>query len=258
MDPLIGEVATAAITPEAILKGTPSYGMGREGIAGSLPKNAARLVAAYIRRDKPAALGELPPFDYDEVSDLLANAGKPEQLEALDAAIDDPELSEAVKVEASRIIEILQDAKPARTVEGLAGSVAVPPSAQELARFRRVWQVANDPLVVLRDLNDDSMSIDQAQALEALYPSLYATLKSAVLRTFASIKAKKPDWAPGYRKESRLRVLLQVPAEQSLASDMQAIYAKQKAEAKPKSGSQAAANKAAQGMQTPAQANEAA
>lgn len=254
MDPLLGEVATAAIGIDSILRGKASYGLGKEGIAGSLPTNLARLVGAYIRRTEPAPLSELPEFDYQDVSALLANAGKPEQGQRLQEAIGDPELGGAVEETATRIIETLQQALPARTVETLTGSVPVPPSAQELAKFRRAWQVAVDPLVVLRDLNEDAMSLDQVQALEAMYPTLYALIKPAVVKTVADEKAKRPSWEPGYRKESRLRVLLQLPRAESLMSDVQALYAQSKAEAP------AAAKKAvgldAQKVATPAQANE--
>lgn len=254
MDPLLGEVATAAIGIDSILRGKASYGLGKEGIAGSLPTNLARLVGTYIRRSEPAALSELPEFDYQDASALLANAGKPEQGQRLQQAIDDPELAAAVEQHATRVIETLQQALPARTVETLTGSTPVPPSAQELAKFRRAWQVAVDPLSVLRDLNEDAMSIDQVQALEAFYPTLYALIKPAVVKAVADEKAKQPNWEPGYRKESRLRVLLQLPRAESLMGDIQALYAQQK-KAPEQTGAKKVAIDAAQ-VATPAQANE--
>jgi len=96
-----------------------------------------------------------------------------------------------------------------------------------VADFRRVWNVAREPMIVLDDLEDGSLAEDQVAALALLYPALYADIQQAAEEIMSAQVARRgEEWEPAPQKRVLLGVLLQKDLiDPELASMVQKVYA---------------------------------
>src|SRR6185437_8894667 len=256
--PVAVETALVAVGLPAILRGEPRYGVAQQDQARRIPRQIKALVRKFLADPERAELADLPPFDYAEAATLLNNAGAPEQVEALHAAFPHRELGEQVRLAATRILAVLKPTLPHRTVQTATGTVAVPPTDIEAARIARAWSVACDPLIVLRDLLEQSLCPDMVKAMAAFYPGLYGLVKEAVGETLTAIKAKRPKWDLDGTRGRLLRMLLGLPPlSLALAADLQRLYAQapppSAAVAKPAPGASVAKLDLGGKLQTPGQ-----
>ena len=177
--------------------------------AGRLPKKVTDLLRRYLTSADHAEPEDLPPFDFPAVKKLLLGSGTIGQADAIHAGIADPMLAKGCVDVASRIIEYLKPLMPKSSRATLSGPVTVQPSAQDLAAFRRVYQIADDPLLVLRDLNEGCLSRGQVRSLQQLYPQLYGLIGDAAPEVLANIKSGRgANWQLPRRKEQGLKLLL--------------------------------------------------
>jgi hypothetical protein len=177
--------------------------------AARLPKKVSDLMRRYLTSADHDEPEDLPPFDFKAVKKLLLGSGSIGQSDAIHAGIGDPTLARGAVDVASRIIEYLKPLMPKSERATAAGPVPVQPSAQDLAAFRRVYQVADDPLLVLRDLNEGCLSRGQVRSFQQLYPQLYGLLGDVVPEVLANIKSGRgANWQLPRRKEQGLKLLL--------------------------------------------------
>lgn len=177
--------------------------------AARLPKKVTDLLRQYLTSPDHAEPEDLPPFDFKAVKKLLLGSGSIGQADAIHAGIGDPTLAKGAVDVASRIIEYLKPLMPKSARATAAGPVPVQPSAQDLAAFRRVYQVADDPLLVLRDLNEGCLSRGQVRSFQQLYPVLYSLIEPAVDEVLANIKSGRGEhWQLPRAKEQGLKLLL--------------------------------------------------
>lgn len=212
----------------------------------------------FLATDAFAASGDMPKFNYDEVLRLVTGEPgtdtlTPVQSHTLAAAIPDPELAMDLGIEANRIRAWGSTAVP--KAQPIAGRMEEP-DPTSMSDFRRAWEVATDPMVVMRDLAAGCLSTDQVATLAVLYPALYAEMRQAVSDAKASTGGRKgKSWAPSGQKQQQLDVLLeQDTIDSSLAAAVQTVYAQeaQREQApapRPRSGGQ---SRAAEGL-TPGQ-----
>lgn len=187
------------------------------GDAARLPSKVTALLRQYLTSGDHAASDKLPPFDFADVGKLLLGTGSQAQSDAIHAGITDPALAGGVVNVASRIIAYLQPLYPHRVRVTMTGPVDGRPSDQDVARFRRVYQVADDPLLVLRDLNEGALSRGQVRSLQQLYPELYALIGDVAANTLVNVKSGRgKGWTLPRRKEQGLRMLLGADSPGSL------------------------------------------
>lgn len=83
-----------------------------------------------------------------------------------------------------------------------------PASAENVAKFARYVKAVKDPLSVLDSLNNGTVSGEEIEALQAVYPSLYEQVKQTMTDEVMSRKQKKP--LPEH-KAIQIGVLFQIP-----------------------------------------------
>jgi hypothetical protein len=265
MDPLeLGaEITLAGVGIVPILQGKPKL----PAHPPNLPKEIRALVLKFLASPAPARLEDLPPFDWDEVHALLDRAASEEgtkaNVDALHAAIPG-ELGDGVEHTATAIISALQEAFPAATSvrEDIVGTIVTPGPEMAVARFARMWSVALDPLIPLRDLCQGSITTDMVQAMTLFWPALYEMAKTEVAMQVAEMRTKRPKWEPEPRRARLLKMLMGQPyVNVELAADFQQLYAQQadaKAAAAPAGGGGGGSKKPAEvgedSMLTPGQA----
>jgi hypothetical protein len=222
---LAAETLLAAVGLLPILKGKPK-------LPAMPPKSPARqlrtLIDRFLARPGVEPLSDIPDFDYDEVVKLLDGAGTEAQVGALFDAIPSHELGDAVKNRATGMITALQQGLPRAGRQEVWGTTAIRPREMAIARYARTWSVANDPMIVLRDLTEGSLTSDMVEAFTTFWPAFYAASKVQVLDAIAELRTKRPTWELEPRRDRLLRMFMGVPAlNLELAADLQKLYAAQ-------------------------------
>lgn len=238
-DEEVAPVANTALDREAlftavglgpILAARPTLHKYQAQRAAKLPAEMRRRVLAFVASDafKPAV--DVPDFDYGETLKLVS-AGElgPEQAQALKKAIPDPDLAMDMGVDVARILAWANPILPRDSRPAVIGTRPADPDQHTTADFRRVWQVALDPTVVLDDLEDGSLSEDQVGALMVVYPEIYKELRQAITDQMAAMEARKgKKWEPDPRKAALLSMIMQTPTtDPDLAATVQGVYAQE-------------------------------
>lgn len=234
-EPMDIEAACAACGAENILRAEPKWSRTQARKARDLPEEMRTEFDEYFASDGFKASEDLPPFDYDEVAQIVSAGQTPEQVAALNAAVPDRELAMELGIEANRILAWANQSLPRAPRQSLTGTKMDPPDPEALAAFRTRWQVACDPMAVVRDMLEGCLDADQVATVALLYPSLYAEMRQACVDAMTAAKMEHgKDWDVSPAKEAYVRTLLQAtPTDLSLASSVQQSYQAQ-ADAKPK------------------------
>ena len=167
--------------------------------------------------------GEEPPErDYFATLELLASLpvtegpgglpayGDADRRATLTAEAGDPSLALQYLQQCDKVITFLNEALPRERWATLTGEEAVEPSRLEQSRFWRAWEIAEDPLVVLRDLREGIVVDDQVEVMKKLWPLTYAEMTSKLLDLMSEYKAKNPKWDVDYSKERQVETFLQI------------------------------------------------
>jgi hypothetical protein len=229
------ESALAAIGAGDVLRAKPKYTRKQAREARELPETMRQSFDGYLAGDKFSSSDALPPFDYREVLDLVSAGQTPDQVDALSAAVPDKDLAMELGIEANRILAWAKQSIPRSERQSLTGAKLDDPDPEALAQFRTRWQVALDPMTVVRDVLDGSLDADQVATVALLYPSLYAEMRQACKDALVAAKMEHgKDWEPPAEKAAFIHTLLQeAPTDLALAASVQQTYAQQ-AQQKPK------------------------
>lgn len=223
---LAAETALAHLGLKPVLEGAPR--LSRRPV--DLGKQIRALLAAFLASPKRAPLQPDPPFDFDEVTKLLDESGTEPQLQALRAAVPG-DLGDAVKNQATKTILALREQIPRTVHQDVMGTKQTPGTDMDVARFARSWAVATDPLIVLRDLCEGSLTSDQVEAFATYWPQLYAAAKDAVIDGLTDMRTARPKWELEPRRDALLRKFMGLePVNTEVAADFQALYAQMTAE----------------------------
>lgn len=217
-----GEALAATIGADKFLSGDVKLTQGVRDRAAGMDHTIDRMVAKALQSE-PEAVPDVP-FDYKTVGKQLQDTGSRDQVAAFQGAFanEPPELTAKVLDVSSRVIRTLADRFPRRTSPGIVAAPA-PPGGVELARFKRLWQIACDPLEVLESLGRGNLSRDQVRAVEGLYPSVYSAMRLAVIKGISRTKARRASWVPSRAMDLQLRVLMQANTiTPQLAADIDA------------------------------------
>lgn len=131
-----------------------------------------------------------------------------------DLAEHAPQTSAAAAGLEARKVAFLADKIPPghQTLEGLQPQLARPKvSDQEMAKFLRYVKAAEDPLSVLQDLEKGRVSRESVEALQALYPSIFESIRARVTEQLATSTTKVP-----YQKQIQIGILFDVKTHPSL------------------------------------------
>lgn len=235
--PLDVESVLAAVGVDKILQGKPTF-LRRQFIeARDLPKKMREAFDKFYESDKFEPAEEQPPFDYDEVLKLVSQKTiTPEQTDALATVMPDADMAMELGIEAGRVLTWADQSIPRNLQLGFTGTKTDPPSDESTQQFRTRWQVACDPMTVVRDVLEGCVDADQVSTLALLYPTLYQTMRQAEAdaRTAAAMKHGK-DWDPSSDKVSQIQTLRQeIQFDPGLSAAVQQSYAAQSKPAAPR------------------------
>jgi hypothetical protein len=195
--------------------------------AGNVPTSIDTKLYRFMGQEERDVPADLPPFDFEAVAELVTTENTPEGITKNIAAFGpNGDLALAAGTVVTRIKAMLSGRLPHAERQTLAGPVKATPPDSDLARFRRLWNIANTPLMVFDDLLEWAVSRDQAQALADCYPLTFASLAPAVKLQLHRKLTAKPNFELPRRKDLLLRILTkQEDATYILGRAMQEIYA---------------------------------
>lgn len=90
-----------------------------------------------------------------------------------------------------------------------------------LSKFLRYTEVVEDPVVALERLADRSLTVEHAEALRVVYPAIFADVQSKIVDELSE-KEARGERVP-FRDRVQLGILFDVPADQSLTPESQAL-----------------------------------
>lgn len=210
--------------------------------AEMMPREIRRSLARFVAEDdglKP--IGKVKAFDYgwalDHITDAMAPEQepgappslKPELLEEIAAAFkpEDHDLAMSYMALCQKVIPYLQGILPVYVEKTSARTTNFDPSDTEIARFRRAFDVANDPMIVCADMEAGSLVGDQVNHLQICYPKIYENLKAQLGLAMADAMARKKSWKLPWRKERIVQLIYGTDTfSPELAKDLQANLAK--------------------------------
>lgn len=225
IEPLAVDAALATLGLDAVLHAKPpKFGVGKQDEAAQLPNDIRKMCNEFLSGERRKC-ASLPPFKWDAVRDLLDQDAAEAQMHALTEAVPIPELALDVAAAATRILKALTEKMPRRMRETLLGPEALRPSDAAAARFARAWSVACDPLIVLRDLCEGSLSRDMVECFQEFYPALYEATQAIMVDCATRMKARRASFAIEGRNDRLYRILMGIePDGTGLGQDYQALF----------------------------------
>lgn len=105
------------------------------------------------------------------------------------------------------------------TLNPMTGKTELNATDEEIAEFKMFWETVNQPMTALRDLARGMLTPQQVEALEAVYPALFADMQQKALEELSKLKDPPP-----YDRRAQMDFLLKLNGlgEKSLSSNFQA------------------------------------
>ncbi len=178
------------------------------------------MVASDDGKDEPS------DFDFKDVNAKLSKVN-PAKLQQILRALP-PDVGPVTETVLGRVLDFLHQQLPRHVVTSMFGDDVRPGAPNEMRAYARLWEVANDPMVVLHDLAHDRLKLDRVAALEVLYPNLYQLVLASVNSAISSIKSERPKWKPDPAKRKQIEILTQAQDPGGLGQVMDAVYTSQK------------------------------
>lgn len=200
-----------------------------ESMAGKASKTIEGTAKTFLKNPAiPSAIGsKIPNADREEkkkkfkkTQDLLTKAAaNPEAL--VDRAAESvsqlaefaPKVASAISQKAVEGPMFLYSKMPKNPYEGQAFGLKKDwhPSDVEMAKFHRYVDAVEDPLETIKKLKEGKFTAEHAEALQAVYPTMYRELQAQVMEEIPKLKEELP-----YKKRVQLGILLNVPVDQTL------------------------------------------
>lgn len=196
--------------------------------ADRVPDAAKERLAEYVAANQPAKAAAPAPFDYDRMLELLTEPVTDARARENVAGWQNQVLAEEYAAVLGRAWGYLQQAFPVKIRENLVGAQNVTPPGLEVARFRRILAVVEDPLSIVARMQEGAMPLAaELEALETCYPALTALMRQQVKDVLVDHAAEHKGWVLPRRKDRVLRVFLRAnraSAEGKTAGDVKKLY----------------------------------
>lgn len=258
-DNVVGEAMLAEI-PFSDLLGTGTIRVTQEKkrAAAKLAKRIETALGAFLDKRAPAeSVPPIPPgFAYWDVYEALEHSFEELGLEQRMRGIDqDVDLSAAFKLAATNAWAYLQSVMPRRSKTGPLGPVALQPNDLDVLRFRRRFQVVEDPMRLLEDLQAERLSRQAIGTMTEVYPALYTFMRRVLVRLMWERRDADPKWTPSPGQARWIQRFLGTShTNPRVLQDIAAVYEREKAAQPPPKPSSAKAQTTTMAQhQTPAQ-----
>jgi len=221
---------------EILADSPPRITQAMKAEAEMLPRDFRRELRRFVTFDESPRGRAVPPFDYrrylgqfSEALDTETGTVSPQLLEKIADGFrpEDSDLAAGYGACVARVLPYLQGLMPVRTELTVAKTYSFDPSDTEIAAFRRAFDVANDPRVILRDMAGGTLIPDQVGHFAACYPDMYSATKTMLGLAMADALAAKKSWRLPWKKELMVQCLFQTDTfTPGMLADLQSRFAK--------------------------------
>lgn len=206
----LGEALLAATGVTAALRPGPIRITAKVwGEASELPKAIRDKLRRFVRGKELAETTEQPDFDFDEVAELLATAEEEARNVENVVGLQVQETADQYAEALGGAVGYIQAHAPAEVLPAMVGGKVMTPSDLDVSEFRRRYQVCDKPLLVLDDLAAGWLVPDQVEALMAVYPNTYDTIRRVLMEEMVTAGTDDPDFQLPHEKDAAMQVLLQ-------------------------------------------------
>jgi hypothetical protein len=176
-------------------------------------------------------------------------------VDALESATKDlhnvaPNISASLNTAAARATQYLAQKLPAQETPS-PFTEPYKPSASELSKFNRYYSVVEKPLSILNQVKDGTLSKESLEAVQTVYPKLYAQMQQSIMDQITTKMGKNPETVP-YSTKVMLSMFtgndLSNSLKQSNISNAQQVFAMQAKQGPQKAQSLSKINKADQSL----------
>jgi hypothetical protein len=177
--------------------------------AERLPRRITAAWRAFFADDATARPEPLPDgFDWPWLRQRLSVGATETDTVDNVTDIDDVELGALFGALTVRLRDQLAAAAPMRQRPVGTGVEDVEPSDGQLARFRRVWHVVDDPMRAIRDTAAGIITRQQVDAMRTAYPALYSYAVDAAFAALGDRMTGAPRYRIPWHKDVALRRFL--------------------------------------------------
>jgi hypothetical protein len=127
-----------------------------------------------------------------------------------------PEHATAITATAGNVVSYLASVRPNTDPQNPLDE-PIEPNAVQKAKYNRALDIAEQPLIVLNDVKDGTLTLNDVQALNSMYPALYSKLKMKFMDEIVSLKQKKESMP--YKMKMSLSLFLGQPLDSSLTAE---------------------------------------
>jgi hypothetical protein len=206
--------------------------------AAKLGDQIDRAIYQFLASDGPAKIAPLPPFDFVTIRDELMTEPNHQHIADIIGAFGSHADTGMAAVQvAQRIQAYLVTKIPHRIHQSIAGPIQETPAHSDLARFRRIWNIACDPIgIIIEALGEYALSRDMVEAFSTMYPLVWQRVDDGITSQLVRKKGVSPKFVLTIRKEQQLRILAKKEdtTSKALGIALQAQFKKQAAAAAPK------------------------
>jgi hypothetical protein len=197
-----------------------------EGIKGFFKKagSSTKKVTIYNLADSPVAHGKDKPKDRKEaykntLKNIVSYQTEPEKFvenitkDLMHIERAAPQAAKIMAARATASMDFLASKLP-RDMKSIMLDKPFgreyQPSTMELAKFERYVQIVDNPLSIVEELENGTITKEHAEALRAVYPNMYQRLQVAVLDEVHN----HPEMS--YGKKLQLGLVMDIPTDESL------------------------------------------
>lgn len=151
----------------------------------------------------------------NNISELQQNGLTDPHLEAVTTFLGEngaPETAQAINMYMGNMINYLADKMPKQPQENPFRQDEWTPSDTQVSAFKRVLHAAENPLSLIDDIKDGTLTKDKVECVKSLYPKIYAKLVDTVHNTIIDGKGRNLP----YNTRVKLGMLLGTPIESSI------------------------------------------
>jgi hypothetical protein len=192
---------------------------------GERIRSAARKYLTATTWDKPSSPGAIEWKPWVGLMTMPEHERKRRCIDAASGLVD-PEDAAAYAAQAYDCWNYLLARFPRTMRPQLIGATVEPPPETYLYRFRRSYQVLDDPLGLLDQLLCGFVNADEQQACLNVLPTFYAESQRAFILEAQAHKAEHPRWDLPRRRFEPLRVFLGLPLRPGQPGYLQAVQSR--------------------------------
>lgn len=174
----------------------------------AMAKAIRRRLKKFLVSPGWAPVAERPPFDYDEICDLLPQMESEARNVENVAGFREQFLADSYAEQLGRAVGYVKREIPDKIAPLLVGGQRLRASDHDVSTFKRRYQVLDRPLLVLEDLSAGWLMEDQVDALSEVFPAIYGAVLNEIMPALVDAAGTRQNWRLSYEKDLQLGILM--------------------------------------------------